>query len=696
MSSSDSCPECGKPLPEGHALCPSCLLAQAMASRTVVDPEAAPVDHRAAAPEPEEIADKFPQFQILECLGRGGMGVVYKARQKSLNRIVAIKILAPAAGVEEPRFATRFATEAELLAKLSHPNIVTIHDFGETGGLYYLVMEYIGGVNLRDLLREGKMPPEEALAIVPPVCEALQYAHERGIVHRDIKPENILLDRDGRVKIADFGIAVLTGAAADQAGTPAYMAPEQRTASKIVDHRTDIYALGAVLYEMLTGDRPGSWPPAPSRRVRIDVRLDEVVLRALEAEPGRRYQSAGEFQTIVETVAAGEEFPAMPRPLAAGQVKIEVPQAVKNVDAPAAPPAARPPGEGVDYRSVQTLLGWPLLHIASGVDPATGKRRCARGWLAVGDHATGFLAIGGVARGALAFGGVAIGGLAFGGVGLGVVAIGGLGVALLAAFAGLAMAGFVAIGGAAIGYNAYGGLPFGMNVLGPGMGQVDGIDFFMPWANRLLAKFILWYPIPIVLAIGLQAGLLRWAAAKTRGLQAGAPPPSSPAGPSRSNGSHVWKSILHFAPALLLIVAWLTSGLERGAVLILSIVVVAVLVVRFIHLPVARSDAKDDGEEEHDATVLRAIGRQLFLFAPVLLMALLWNRYDFRTGTTYALIAVLQAILLARIYPRVPFRRWIPGLLIMGLLAMAPYLYDRRLWTVPFYDPVPVSEGQSD
>jgi serine/threonine protein kinase len=195
------------------------------------------------APEPEEIADKFPQFQILECLGRGGMGVVYKARQKSLNRIVAIKILAPA-GVEDPRFASRFATEAELLAKLSHPNIVTIHDFGETGGLYYLVMEYIGGVNLRDLLREGKMPPEQALAIVPPVCEALQYAHERGIVHRDIKPENILLDRDGRVKIADFGIAALTGAAADRSGTPAYMAPEQRAAASMVDHRADIYALG--------------------------------------------------------------------------------------------------------------------------------------------------------------------------------------------------------------------------------------------------------------------------------------------------------------------------------------------------------------------------------------------------------------------------------------------------------------------
>ena len=159
-------------------------------------------------PSPEEIADKFPQFEITECLGRGGMGVVYKVRQKSLDRWVAIKILPPER-IAEGRFAERFTREAATLAKLSHPNIVTIHDFGETGGLFYIVMEYVDGANLRDLLREGKLDPKQALAIVPPICEALQYAHDKGIVHRDIKPENLLLDRDGRIKIADFGIAKL-------------------------------------------------------------------------------------------------------------------------------------------------------------------------------------------------------------------------------------------------------------------------------------------------------------------------------------------------------------------------------------------------------------------------------------------------------------------------------------------------------
>jgi hypothetical protein len=168
-------------------------------------------------------------------------------------------------------------------------------------------MEFVDGVNLRDVLRDGRMEPAQALAIVPSICEALQFAHDHGVVHRDIKPENILMDRDGRVKIADFGIATLVGAAAERSGTPPYMAPEQETACGTVDHRADIYALGVVFYEMLTGERPGQDPSRPSRRVEIDVRLDEIVLRALEKEPEQRYQTAGEFRTMVETVAVPAE-----------------------------------------------------------------------------------------------------------------------------------------------------------------------------------------------------------------------------------------------------------------------------------------------------------------------------------------------------------------------------------------------------
>ncbi len=308
-----TCPDCGATLPPDspQALCPACLMRQALASRTIVDG-----DHPAPASPPltpEELGEKFPGYEILQCLGRGGMGVVYKARQKSLNRIVAIKILAPERG-GETRFAERFAREAELLARLNHPHIVTIHDFGETGGLFYLVMEFVDGVNLRDLLRDGKLEPGQALAIVPPICDALQYAHDKGIVHRDIKPENLLLDRDGRIKIADFGIASLMGAAGEIAGTPPYMAPEQNGRS--ADHRADIYALGVVLYEMLTGERPEKELIAPSRKVQIDVRLDEVVLRALEQDPERRYQTAGEFKTLVETMkpAPAVNPPAPARP----------------------------------------------------------------------------------------------------------------------------------------------------------------------------------------------------------------------------------------------------------------------------------------------------------------------------------------------------------------------------------------------
>ena len=194
-----------------------------------------PPSPRTAPLSPAELAPHFPQLEILDCLGRGGMGVVYKARQKSLNRFVALKLLAPER-VGDAEFAQRFTREAQALAALNHPNIVTVYDFGQAGGFYFLLMEFADGLNLRQLLRARKLAPPEALAIVPPICEALQYAHEHGIVHRDIKPENLLLDKDGRVKIADFGIAKMLHAEesdvglteSQPAGTPQYMAPEQR------------------------------------------------------------------------------------------------------------------------------------------------------------------------------------------------------------------------------------------------------------------------------------------------------------------------------------------------------------------------------------------------------------------------------------------------------------------------------------
>ncbi len=312
---------------------PAALLALGLATQTT---EASP--HATPPPSPAELAAEFPQLEILELLGRGGMGAVYKARQRDLDRFVALKILRPGLDTD-PGFAERFAREARALAQLNHPGIVTLYEYGRSpAGRYFILMEFVDGVNLRGLLAAGRIAPREALAIVPPLCDALQYAHDRGIIHRDIKPENILVDRLGRVKIADFGIAKLTtatpeasdisirhsslviGHSAEGGGTPAYMAPEQRDRPAAVDHRADLYALGVVLYQMLTGElpEPGQLQP-PSRHVQIDVRLDEIVLRALEREPDRRYSAASELKTHVETVAStpAPASPASPSPSAA-------------------------------------------------------------------------------------------------------------------------------------------------------------------------------------------------------------------------------------------------------------------------------------------------------------------------------------------------------------------------------------------
>jgi tRNA A-37 threonylcarbamoyl transferase component Bud32/capsular polysaccharide biosynthesis protein len=305
------CPRCGAALtanaPQG--LCPRCVFEVGMGTQVADEP----LGEKTKAPTPEALAAQFPQFEILELLGQGGMGAVYKARQKDLDRVVALKVL-PAEAGRDPAFAERFTREARALAKLSHPNIVGVHEFGQSGGFYFFAMEFVDGANLRQTLRAQKLSPREAMAIVPQICEALQYAHDQGIVHRDIKPENVLLDKQGRVKIADFGLARLLGKdpfgarltrSAEVMGTPQYMAPEQLEKPLEVDHRADIYSLGVVFYEMLTGELPlGRFAP-PSRKVQVDVRLDDVVLRALEKEPELRYQQASQFKTQVETISAG-------------------------------------------------------------------------------------------------------------------------------------------------------------------------------------------------------------------------------------------------------------------------------------------------------------------------------------------------------------------------------------------------------
>lgn len=311
------CPTCGSPIAEGapQGLCPKCVLSQAA---TV--PDAAEGRRRKSPPPTRaELAAHFPDLEILDLIGCGGMGAVYQARQPKLDRLVALKILSHELGAD-PAFAERFQREARVLARLHHPHIVTVFDTGTAGPYAYLLMEYVDGVNLRQAMRTGGFSAMESLALVQEICAALKFAHEKGVLHRDIKPENVLLDSGGSVKIADFGIAKLIGLEEpdDQTltyegsilGSPSYMAPEQIESPGDIDQRADLYSLGVVLYELLTGELPLGRFALPSEKRPIDVRIDEIVLRTLAKEREARYQTAGEIQTDVAAFSrSGGEGP---------------------------------------------------------------------------------------------------------------------------------------------------------------------------------------------------------------------------------------------------------------------------------------------------------------------------------------------------------------------------------------------------
>jgi tRNA A-37 threonylcarbamoyl transferase component Bud32 len=331
-----NCPKCGVPMPPDspEGLCPRCLIALNLATQTDIPGEPGAAKATPAPPQPvADIAKLFPQLEILECLGRGGMGAVYKARQPRLDRVVALKILSPEKQGNQ-KFAERFEREARALAKLHHPNIVTVFDFGEVQGNFYLLMEFVDGLSLRQLLQTRKLSPPEALAIVPKICEALQYAHEQGIVHRDIKPENVILEaiREGRVpglRLIDLGVARLPHmedvAAPHAPGTPSYMAPEL-FAGAPGDERSDQFALGVTIYRMFTGAYPYgeieafSHPrfkrakPLTAHRPDLPAWLDEAVARATAADPDDRFGDVFEFIFALEHGAI-RAAPASPRRL---------------------------------------------------------------------------------------------------------------------------------------------------------------------------------------------------------------------------------------------------------------------------------------------------------------------------------------------------------------------------------------------
>jgi hypothetical protein len=258
------------------------------------------------------VAPELPGYELIEVLGRGGMGEVWRAHQISLQRMVAIKLLPPKLA-KDREFVTRFEKEATALASLNHPHIIQIIDRGAVGENYYFAMEYVQGRSLREVIATERLEPAQALKIIGQICDAIDYAHEKQIIHRDLKPENILIDERGHVKVADFGLAGIRGsdqklnltATSVAMGTINYMAPEQRRDAKNVDGRADLYSLGVMLYELLTGELPLGRFKLPSERVKgLDARLDEIVTRSLETDPQSRYQRASAIGAALQGVMA--------------------------------------------------------------------------------------------------------------------------------------------------------------------------------------------------------------------------------------------------------------------------------------------------------------------------------------------------------------------------------------------------------
>ena len=271
------------------------------------------------APPIEELTPHFPDFELLELLGVGGMGAVYRARDGRHARDVAIKVLSKELA-SDPAFAERFDREGRALGQLDHPNIVRVFGSGHCGPWLYIVMEYVDGVDLRRWMDLGGFSPDAALELLKPLCSALRHAHERGIVHRDIKPQNILIDQDGSVKLADFGLAKV----ADESdwgltrtnqglGTLHYMAPEQLEGANAVDHRADIFSLGVVVYEMLTGELPHGRFERPSVKAPNLRGVDRVVLRSMDRNPDRRYQSVEVFELELQQGRKGKRVEVVVR-----------------------------------------------------------------------------------------------------------------------------------------------------------------------------------------------------------------------------------------------------------------------------------------------------------------------------------------------------------------------------------------------
>ncbi len=312
-----TCEHCGKAMPADapSGMCPGCLL------RTAIEHGAS----RTLAPMLPRLR-YFGDYELLEEIARGGMGVVYRARQVSLDRVVAVKMMRPGVLSTEDEIR-RFQAEARTAAAMQHPNIVAIHEVGEFETLHYFSMDFVDGPNLAELVQQGPLPPKEAARYVQLLAEAVHYAHGRGVLHRDLKPSNVLVDSAGRPRITDFGLArPIEGgggmtAAGALVGTPAYMPPEQAAGEgAALTPASDCYSLGAILYELLTGHPPfqGAGAVATARLVMeqrpadpgVSRNLDAICMKCLEKDPARRYRSAADLAADLARYQSGERVEA--------------------------------------------------------------------------------------------------------------------------------------------------------------------------------------------------------------------------------------------------------------------------------------------------------------------------------------------------------------------------------------------------
>jgi len=319
MSGNRHCPRCGRELTAGslEGLCPSCVAQELLLGEAEVrgrGPEV--VDQKSEVADHSPLVRSFGDYELLEEIARGGMGVVYRARQKSLKRLVAVKMIL-GGGHAGPKFVQRFRTEAQAAANLHHPNIVAIYEVGEHEGQHFFSMDYVDGPDLERMTGRRPIPAERAARYAKAVAEAIHYAHQHGILHRDVKPSNVLVDSDDQVRITDFGLAkVLTSdtsltLSGQLLGSPHFVPPEQASVKRgTVGPASDVYGIGSVLYYLLTGRPPFNaeelpdvlqqvlnTDPVSPRLLNPSVPrdLETICLKCLEKDPERRYSSAREL-----------------------------------------------------------------------------------------------------------------------------------------------------------------------------------------------------------------------------------------------------------------------------------------------------------------------------------------------------------------------------------------------------------------